>query len=130
MKFTPQLYAIALYQALHEVKPEDQDTVLDRFVHILAENGHTSLLDEITAAYEAYERKQQGVLPATVTFAQPPADEGKIVTELNRIFGKNVEVQKKLDPSRIGGILVETGDIRLDASVRQQLWRLKNALSK
>src|SRR3989338_7321890 len=42
-----QNYARALHDALHQVRPEDQDRVLDNFLEVLRTHDHLDLVEEI-----------------------------------------------------------------------------------
>ena len=46
-----QNYARVLYDTLHEVRPEDQDRVLDNFVAVLKERTHLHLIEKIEVEF-------------------------------------------------------------------------------
>ncbi|MGH3732493.1 MAG: F0F1 ATP synthase subunit delta [Acidimicrobiales bacterium] len=52
-----------------------------------------------------------------------------LVDSLHAITGKDVELQIADDPSLLGGVLVEIGDLRLDASTRGRLGALRDAVT-
>jgi F0F1-type ATP synthase delta subunit len=52
-----------------------------------------------------------------------------LVGSLNTLTGKNVELQIAEEPSLLGGVLVEVGDLRLDATTRGRLGVLHDAVS-
>ncbi|NBV27121.1 MAG: hypothetical protein EBR99_07395, partial [Actinobacteria bacterium] len=43
--------------------------------------------------------------------------------------GHNVDLQIKIDPSLLAGVVVHVGDMRLDATTRGRLQSLKDALA-
>jgi F-type H+-transporting ATPase subunit delta len=53
----------------------------------------------------------------------------ELVTSLHSLTGKDVELQVAADPSLLGGVLVEIGDLRLDASTRGRLGALHDAVA-
>jgi F0F1-type ATP synthase delta subunit len=53
----------------------------------------------------------------------------QLVATLSALTGKNVELQVADEPSLLGGVLVEIGDLRLDASTRGRLGSLREALT-
>ena len=53
----------------------------------------------------------------------------ELVTALHSLTGKNVELQIAEEPSLLGGVLVEIGDLRLDATTRARLGALRDAVS-
>jgi len=58
--------------------------------------------------------------------AQSQAD---LVASLSSLTGKNVELQIAESPELLGGVLVEIGDLRLDATTRARLGALRDAVS-
>jgi F-type H+-transporting ATPase subunit delta len=52
-----------------------------------------------------------------------------LVESLHALTGKDVELQIADDPSLLGGVLVEIGDLRLDASTRGRLGALRDAVA-
>ncbi len=53
----------------------------------------------------------------------------ELVTALHSLTGKNVELQIAEEPALLGGVLVEIGDLRLDASTRGRLGSLHDAVA-
>jgi len=68
---------------------------------------------------------------ARVHTARPldEASQAQLVGSLNTLTGKNVELQIAEEPSLLGGVLVEVGDLRLDATTRGRLGVLHDAVS-
>ena len=68
----------------------------------------------------------RGTVVATVTTARPLVDE--LRSQIERMIGaSDVHMREKLDPSIIGGVLIETPNHRLDATIRQKLSVLRQA---
>jgi len=65
-----------------------------------------------------------------VTSARPldPALELRLKTALEKSSGKVVLLEKKEDPSIIGGLVTQLGDTVYDGSVRTQLAQLREEL--
>ena len=68
---------------------------------------------------------------ARVHTARPLDDQNRadLVASLSALTGKNVELQIADSPELLGGILVEIGDLRLDATTRARLGALRDAVS-
>ena len=68
---------------------------------------------------------------ARVHTARPLDDASKsqLVSSLSSLTGKNVELQIAEDTSLLGGVLVEVGDLRLDASTKGRLGALRDAVA-
>lgn len=140
MKTTPQQYAQALYEAVHETK--DETAVLDNFVKILAQNGDLGKFSEIDVEFRKLKLESQGIKEAEVTVAKETTVNKTIIDELNQIVrtasggpssGKRtalsgIEIKTSIDESIIGGVVVRVDDTLIDASVRTQLNNLNNSL--
>lgn len=86
----------------------------------------TRIAAEFDRLYDVYRNQIQ----ATVTSAVP-LDDGEMahVREyLQRITGKNVTIESRIDPSILGGILARVGDTLIDASVRRRLAVLREQI--
>ena len=49
-----------------------------------------------------------------------------IVEQIEQASGRKVKASRKVDPDLIGGIVLQAGSMRLDASVRGRLDRLRH----
>jgi F-type H+-transporting ATPase subunit delta len=68
---------------------------------------------------------------ARVHTARPLDEQSRaaLVASLSSLTGKNVELQVADSPELLGGVLVEIGDLRLDATTRGRLGALRDAVS-
>jgi len=57
------------------------------------------------------------------------ASQAQLVSSLATLTGKNVELQIAEDASLLGGVLVEVGDLRLDATTRGRLGALREVVA-
>lgn len=128
MKFTSKQYAQALYDAVQETAPKDQDKVLDNFVKVLVENGDIGKHSEIEEEYLNLEMKSKGISQAEVTVAKDVEMNSSLINQLNEIVGTKIEVKKKVDAGIVGGVVVRVDDTLIDASVKTQLSNLNSEL--
>jgi F-type H+-transporting ATPase subunit delta len=56
------------------------------------------------------------------------ASESQLVAALSTLTGKNVELQVAADATLLGGVVIEVGDLRLDASTKGRLGALHDAV--
>lgn len=105
--------------------PEAPESVRGFFA-VLSENGRLALLPEILALFEALRAESEHVVKATITSAEVLSAESlkSLVDALKRRFGGDVDVQTAVDPSLIGGAVIDAGDIVIDGSIRNKLARL------
>ncbi len=132
MKISPKQYATALHDTLSTTAPKDHDTVLDKFVQVLARNNDLKLFENISGEFHKIELASKGKIQAQVTTAQPlgAAEEKELIHELNELIGKKVELKKKVDAGIVGGVVVQVEDTVIDGSTKRALEDLKNNLSE
>lgn len=111
--------------------PGEVDPAFQRFLAELAGNGRLALLPEIAGLYDQLRAEAEQVVKATVTSAVPlDADAvARITASLRKRFGREVALQTAVDPSLIGGAVVDAGDVVIDGSIRTKLARLGAALA-
>ncbi len=100
------------------------------FLSLLAENSRLTLLPEIVALFEDLKRESEHVLKVTLRSAAeiPGAQADAIKLALAKRFGRDIELSQTIDPSVIGGAVIDAGDVVIDGSVRGRLARLESAL--
>jgi F-type H+-transporting ATPase subunit delta len=76
-------------------------------------------------------RKASGISRAEITFGENPSDSDlkKITEGLERLTGDEVEIEVKIDPAIIGGIIVKVEDRVFDGSIKTQLERIRDILT-
>ena len=55
-------------------------------------------------------------------------DAAAIVKRIEESSGRRVEATRRVDPSLVGGVILQAGSLRVDASVRGRLERLRREL--
>jgi F-type H+-transporting ATPase subunit delta len=108
------------------------DEVLRNFLLVLADKGRAAQLEEIAREFERLIAEHEGVVHAELTTAVELSDEeaGKLLSQIEKTSGRRVEASRKVDPDLIGGIVLQVGSHRLDASVRGRLERLRRELAR
>lgn len=107
------------------------ETCKDVF-RVVVENGRASYMQHIALVYNQVYRKEKNiVLVKLTTVGEASEEEKKSMVALVSKDGKNrVDFAAKSDADIIGGFILEIEDIRLDASVRNQLNTMKLELTK
>ena len=105
------------------------DPVVRNFVRLVAEKGRAGQLRAIAEEFEAIVDREQGRLNVELTTAyELDDDEAKaIVAKIEQASGRTVEATRSVDPDLIGGMILQAGSFRVDASVRGRLDRLLTA---
>ena len=97
---------------------------------MLADNGRLAVLVEVAAIFELLKAEAEKITKVRVRTAAPidDAETAKLSAALKRRFGGEIEIERSVDPSVIGGAIIDAGDIVIDGSVRGRLARLEQAL--
>lgn len=100
------------------------------FVMLLLEKGRIAALPDIARAHHALVDEHAGRVRATVTSARPldPKLEARLKSALEKQSGKTVLLEKREDPSIVGGLVTQLGDLVYDGSVRTQLQQMREKL--
>lgn len=102
---------------------EGLDEDLEHFITFLRRKSRMSEVRFILNSYVSLYYKSIGVMLAKLVSAQS-VDEATVQSlceVLEAHFGCKVSMSVKVDPSLIGGFVVQVGDYMLDASVRNQI---------
>ena len=99
-------------------------------VMLLLERGRILALPDIARELGALVDAHAGRVRARVTSATPlsPELEARLRVALEKRHGKKVLLEKLVDPTLIGGLVTEVGDMTYDGSIRYQIETLKAAL--
>jgi len=126
----PQLDARARAAALEDVLAGG-DELLRNFLLVLADKGRTGQLEEIAGEFERLVAEHEGIVHAELTTAVELSDDEarELLGRIEQASGRKVEATRSVDPGLIGGIVVQVGSHRLDASVRGRLDRLRRELA-
>ncbi len=99
------------------------------FIKIVTDKGREEALPEIAEAFMALFREERNISIVKITSAAPMTDEAidRIKTKLvmGGLSNNDIELERVVDPSLIGGFVVEVGDRLYDASAKSQLATLR-----
>jgi F-type H+-transporting ATPase subunit delta len=125
----PQLDSRAKSEALAAVLAGADETVRN-FVRVVVEKGRAAQLEEIEREFERLVARAEGRLDVELTtaFELSDAEATDIVRQIEQAAGRTVEATRNVDPDLIGGIVLQAGTLRVDASVRGRLERLRHEL--
>jgi len=118
----------AVAQAL--VERTGASRTMRNFLFVVIDQRRVGLLQEIYQAFEAQLDDRQGIARANVTSARPldESEKKQLGKVLERLSGKRVETEYRLDPALIAGAVVRVGSTIYDGSVLKQLERLRMRL--
>ena len=107
------------------------DELVRNFIRVVVEKGRAAEIRGIAEEFEALIAAQANVLDVEVTTAQELSDGEfrRIISDIEKKSGRQVQASRNVDPALIGGIVLQAGSMRLDASVRGRLERLRQELA-
>lgn len=110
---------------------EPADSAFARFLGVLADNRRLRELPEIAALFEQMKREAEHVLKVHVRSAVP-LDDGeaaRLVEALKRRFNSDIQLERSIDPSVLGGAVIDAGETVIDGSLKTRLAKLETALT-
>jgi F-type H+-transporting ATPase subunit delta len=106
--------------------------VMNSFLLLLFDKGRISFLSSVNDFYQKLVDELKGVARALVvsatTLSQDTLD--KIQGVLSKKTGKDILFDVKEDPSLIGGVVTQIGDLVFDGSIKTQLLNMRESLKK
>jgi F-type H+-transporting ATPase subunit delta len=126
----PQLDKRAKTAAVDAVVGEG-DPLVRNVLRLLIDKGRGGEVEEVAAEFERLAAIEEGQLSVELTTAFDLTDDEArdIVGQIERASGRKVEATRAVDPNLIGGIVLQAGSLRVDASVRGRLERLGRELA-
>ncbi len=105
---------------------------MTRFLGLLLSKGRIAYLGQIEENYRRLADELSGILSAKITSATALDDAQRqaIATSLEKQTGKQVAVTVQVDATLIGGLQAEIGGRLFDGSIKTQLKRIEESLTK
>jgi F-type H+-transporting ATPase subunit delta len=124
----------------HTNKENVLDKLLDKskpskttanFLRILLRNGRLTDLGEVNTKFASVLEERRNIVSAEVTSARElPVDEKQEFEKtLERLTGKEININFAVDPELIGGVVTRIGSTVYDGSVRTKLENLREQLT-
>jgi F-type H+-transporting ATPase subunit delta len=126
----PQLDKRAKTAAVVAVVGEG-DPLVRHFVYRLIQKNRAGEVDDVAGEFERLAAIEEGQLSVELTTAFDLTDDEarSIVDQIEQASGRKIEATRAVDPNLIGGIVLQAGSLRVDASVRGRLERLGRDLA-
>jgi F-type H+-transporting ATPase subunit delta len=112
------------------LQSEDFGKLVQDFVGVVVANRRQNALRAIVRAFAALVADKRGVVVAHAQSAHPLTDvqEQQLRARLIEAGYGNVDIQKAVDPSLLGGLVVRIGARLYDSSLKSRLQRLQYAM--
>ena len=127
----PQLESAAKARILADLAGDDEP-LFKNFLLLVAEKGRAGEIVEIAREFERLMAREERRLTVELTTARELSDDEakSIVAQIEKAAGRKVEATRSVDPDLVGGIVLQAGAYRVDASIRGRLERLRQELIK
>jgi F-type H+-transporting ATPase subunit delta len=116
----------ALGKAITGAEPE-----LINFLELLLEKGRMPVIFRMRRQYDALWDKENKRIGVTVTSAVEldPEVAKQIAAEIEEQTGNTVELESRVDPDILGGLVLQVGNMVLDTSIRNRLEKLRKSVA-
>lgn len=106
--------------------------IAGNFIRLVAAKRRLFALPDMIRAFRDLVATSKGIVRAQVALAEKPSDKvlNDIKAALRDVAKADVNLDVKIDPSLIGGIIVKVGSRMVDASVRTKLNSIRLAMKE
>ena len=107
--------------------------IAGNFLRVVTTNRRLFAVREMIRAYRALVACHRGEVSAQITVAEPlnDANLGAVKDALKNVTGgKDIDLDVKVDPAIIGGLIVKVGSRMVDSSLRTKLNAIKFAMKE
>ena len=103
-----------------------------KFLKVVTSNRRLFAVRDIIKGFRALVARHKGEVTAEVTLAEQPSEQhlAAVKDALKAVTKKDVQVDVKIDPSLIGGLVVKLGSRMVDTSLRTKLNAIKLAMKE
>lgn len=102
------------------------------FVKLVASNRRLFAIRDMIRGFKAATARARGEISASVTVAEPLAEKHleSLRQALREVTGKDVRLAVKVDPSILGGLVVQLGSRMVDTSLKTKLNGIRHAMKE
>jgi F-type H+-transporting ATPase subunit delta len=106
------------------------DDLTLRLLELLLQKRRIAILPQIETEYRALLNARENIASASLICAEKLSESAvaDIKARLTEHLGKKLELDVKVDPSLIGGVVLRLGDQVIDGSIRGKLRNIERAL--
>lgn len=122
--------AEAKHAAVEEALGEAFSQEIIALLGTLVDHDRGALVGEVAAAYEHFADEAAGIVAAEACTAVSLTEQqrARMISALERMIGKQIRLQVRVDPSVLAGVRLQVGDRLIDGSAAGRLARLREEL--
>lgn len=123
----PMLSAEAKEQLLSTAVGIEAEGPYLQAIRLLIHNHREMYMRSIALMYQKIYREAYGIIRVDITTATEMSEDvaRKMEVAVKKRTTKSIEFVYKIDPSIIGGVILQVGDRQMDASVRHELMEIR-----
>lgn len=127
--FTREEREKAMRAVLHSLNASE---LVQRFVALLVERDRVGEIAAVAAAFRELADQRRGRVRAEVRTAVQlsPETAERLRRTLEKSTGKSIELDVRVDPTLLGGVRTRVGSMVFDGSIRSELDRLRETLTR
>jgi F-type H+-transporting ATPase subunit delta len=112
------------------VKAAGFNELSQRFAGLIAQNRRLFAMPAIIKAFLKLLADRRGEMTAEVTAARTltPDQQAAVAEAIRKAVGSKVSINVKVDPSLLGGLIVQVGSRMIDSSLKTKLQKLQLAM--
>jgi F-type H+-transporting ATPase subunit delta len=128
---SPENSRAAKRKVLEKGFQDRYSNIFFNFIALVADKGRSTLYRDIYAAFnELYDRHHRKARALAITAApMDKVDLSALQTDLSKAMQLTLEIENRVDPSILGGLVLNIGGKILDASVKRQLDSLLHVMA-
>ena len=129
--FSPYFSSVEKSEGL-EKAVSGADPEFLNFLNLLNEKHRMPLIFRVQRQFEAAWKEENKKLDVTVTSAVEldPEVAKRVGAEIEKQTGRDVELESNVDEDILGGIVLQVGNMVLDASIRNRLAKLRKTVAR
>ena len=99
-------------------------------VNVLVHYNRLTVLPEITRIFDRLKADAEQTMAVTVRSATElsPDYQSRLSASLSQRFGRSIELACEIDPTVLGGAVIQAGDMIIDGSLRRRLGLMAESL--
>lgn len=127
----PSMTVAEQEKALFTAFGEELSTNVRNFLSLVAANRRLMALPVIAESYEALKAQAENTADVLVTsaYVMTETQQDALALQLASKLGCRINICTEVDAALIGGVIIRTGDLVIDASVRGKLSKLSATLN-
>lgn len=102
------------------------------FIQLLFQKNREANLPDIIGSFDQLMDEHKGIIRGEVRSVAPlsPAQIKALKAHLDKLYGKDVQLEQQTDPTLLGGFIVKVQERVFDSSLRNQLNTLRTSLAE